>query len=204
MKIDTHLHTRIYSACSKLPPAALINTAQQRNLDGIIITEHNQIWPEKDFSLLQEEASDLKIFRGVEVSCTDGFDYLIFGSMDFFPLKNDITPQEIMKIADKKDNFVAIAHPYRSPEDVIPDHVYDLHLDGVEVKSFNMKADIQQRKAFNLAQKMNCIPIAGSDAHGTGRIGKYGIELEKKADNNRELVNGLKGGNFKIFDYVSD
>ena len=44
MKIDLHLHTLYGSACAYMDPDQLIQQAKSIGLDGVCITEHNQIW----------------------------------------------------------------------------------------------------------------------------------------------------------------
>lgn len=205
MRLDTHVHTLIEGDKQpQLPVEELLKRASDVGLDGLIMTEHNTVRPNEEFYALREQAQDLVLFRGVEVGCADGFHYLVYGSLDFLPLVENLSPQELVQEVHAEDGFVAIAHPYRSPDDVLPGHVYRLDLDGVEVKSFNLKSPVSQEKCLQLAETLNCWGIAGTDhhAHCPDRIGRLGIELERTVTTERDLVREMKEGAFTIFDTV--
>ena len=46
MKFDLHMHTRRYSPDSVIDPFDLVRRAQEIGLDGIVITEHDCLWPD--------------------------------------------------------------------------------------------------------------------------------------------------------------
>ena len=48
MLFDIHTHTRRYSPCSILSPHDLVKKALELSLDGIVITEHEVLWDEKE------------------------------------------------------------------------------------------------------------------------------------------------------------
>ena len=43
MKIDLHVHTNVSSPCSLIDPERAIAVAKQVGLDGICVTEHDEI-----------------------------------------------------------------------------------------------------------------------------------------------------------------
>ncbi len=77
MRLDLHIHTSAYSACSHMTPDEMANSAKAAGLDGICITEHNKIWDRQEARSLGRK-HDLPIFRGMEVTTTGG-DILVFG-----------------------------------------------------------------------------------------------------------------------------
>ena len=77
MRLDLHIHTNSYSACSTMTPDQMAASAKAAGLDGICITEHNRIWDRQEASSLGRK-HDLPIFRGMEVTTTGG-DILVFG-----------------------------------------------------------------------------------------------------------------------------
>ncbi len=205
MKFDTHVHTIIEgNKPENMTIDELIPAAKGAGVDGIVITEHNTVLPDKEFHDLQQKAGDLIILQGVEFGCTDGFDYLVYGSTGFLPLEEVITPWELVNTVHEEGGFVAVAHPYRPPDKVIPSHIYELGLDGVEVKSFNLQSKVAQVKCLALARELNCVPIAGTDhhAHCPDRVGKIGIELERRVNSISDFVQELKKGHLKIYDRV--
>src|SRR5207302_852698 len=48
MKFDLHIHTRRHSPDSVTDPFELLEAATAAGLDGIVITEHDYLWPELD------------------------------------------------------------------------------------------------------------------------------------------------------------
>ena len=72
MKFDLHMHTRRYSPDSDIDPFALLKQAKAAGLDGIVLTEHDRLWPEDELAELQAAAPDLVVLGGVEVSGRDG------------------------------------------------------------------------------------------------------------------------------------
>lgn len=203
MKIDMHVHTRQGKSTSFMNRDDIIETAAERGLDGIIITDHNTILPAEELKAYRNNNRGLKVFQGVEVA-TSGFHFLVIGHLEFLPLTRETTPRELIKTAHSSGNFVAIAHPYRRAEDVLPEWAYSQELDGVEVKSFNIMDTASQRKSLELAKSLGCLAIAGTDHHpGTDRVGKIGVELEADPQTEHELVMQLKSGKFKIFDNLN-
>ncbi len=58
----------------------------------------------------------------------DGFHYLVYGSTGFLPLEDKIGPRELVDTVHDEGGFVAVAHPYSSPDKVIPSYIYVLSL----------------------------------------------------------------------------
>ena len=80
MIIDIHNHTSRYSTCSIINPDKLIKIYIKNKIDGICITEHNYLWPDKEQIEIQKKYNGLiKIFFGMELS-TDIGHVLVFGN----------------------------------------------------------------------------------------------------------------------------
>src|SRR5436190_23938539 len=78
MKFDLHMHTRRYSPDSEIDPFELVKRAKEIGLDGIVITEHDRLWPEAELEELRRAAPGLVVLGGVEVSGRNG-DMLCYG-----------------------------------------------------------------------------------------------------------------------------
>ena len=77
MKIDLHTHTVYGSGCSHIDPSALVEQAKRVRLDGVCITEHNQLWvPERIERLSRKH--NFVVIGGVEVLTGCG-EILVFG-----------------------------------------------------------------------------------------------------------------------------
>src|SRR2546423_15273689 len=64
VKFDLHMHTRRYSPDSEIDPFDLVRRAREVGLDGIVITEHDRLWPEDELEELRKAASGLVVLGG--------------------------------------------------------------------------------------------------------------------------------------------
>ena len=72
MKFDLHLHTSRHSPDSVIDPFELLDRARAAGLDGVVITEHDYLWPEDELDELRAAAPDLVVLSGVEVTGAAG------------------------------------------------------------------------------------------------------------------------------------
>ncbi|MGR3311460.1 MAG: PHP-associated domain-containing protein [Candidatus Brocadiales bacterium] len=200
MRIDMHIHTSRYSACSHIDPYKLIVKAREKGLDGIVITEHEKLWSRAEIAELKkfsqtctdpersEGERDFVILRGVEVGTPQGLHLLIYGlNKELEPGMDEVN---IIRAAHKHSAVVIPAHPYRygtGSEELL----CSLEIDGLEIMSTNANetASIQ---AQILRDKLGIQGIAGSDAHDIELIGAYYTEFQSTPTNETELVEALK------------
>src|SRR4029453_17761332 len=64
MSFDLHMHTRRYSPDSEIDPFELVRRAKEIGLDGIVITEHDRLWPEDELEELRAAAPGLVVLGG--------------------------------------------------------------------------------------------------------------------------------------------
>ena len=83
MKFDLHMHTARHSPDADTDPFDLVRAAIQAGLDGIVITEHDFLWPQEELDELRAAAPQLVILAGVEVTGRGG-DMLCYGITDPF------------------------------------------------------------------------------------------------------------------------
>src|SRR4051812_27484592 len=89
MKFDLHIHTARHSPDSQTDPFDLVRAALAAGLDGVVITEHDFLWPEDELNELRAAAPGLVILAGVEVTGRGG-DMLCYGVTDPFALPRGI------------------------------------------------------------------------------------------------------------------
>src|SRR5947208_13854596 len=89
MKFDLHLHTRRHSPDSVTDPFELLEAATAAGLDGVVITEHDYLWPEAELADLRAAAPHLVVLAGVEVTGRGG-DVLCYGVTDVSTLPRGI------------------------------------------------------------------------------------------------------------------
>jgi predicted metal-dependent phosphoesterase TrpH len=216
MKIDLHLHTLYGSSCAYMDPDQLIQQAKVMGLDGVCITEHNQLWDQEAIERLQDKHNFL-VIGGVEVS-TDLGEILVFGLHQSVLQVYDAVVLRAM--VDEVDGVMVMAHPFRSePELFSGFDLPDPEGDGKIIKRFqkvgnrpifymvdaleiyNGRAGFKET-AFTtaVAQYVNLPGTGGSDAHAILGVGACYTVFEEKIRHERDLINQIKQRRFQGVD----
>ena len=202
MKIDLHIHTERYSACSNINPFKLIERAKQVGLDGIAITEHNIIWQEDEKRELIKRANSLVLLFGVEVNVKKseeaghsktGEHYLIFWPPKSLPpvVHEYMDEQLLFTSVSEVGGVVIVAHPFRFNAHFDRKFLHPYHINGIEVKSTNID-DYGKQKALALSEKMGLCSVACSDAHSLSSVGKYYTEFPAPISNELDLIRAIQ------------
>ncbi|MFN2131348.1 MAG: PHP domain-containing protein [Anaerolineae bacterium] len=192
LNLDLHTHTDVYSACSILSPDALCRTALERGLNALAITEHHYQWTPREVAQLQKKYGSLKLYAGVEISCTDGHDYVVLGLEPGPYRPHPMSYAELRALIDAHPGaFVFLAHPFRhnAKQDALTERALDQRtLDGIEMASYNLldrdqpvegpieivRAEL--REAWQ--QKTGWIPLCNSDGHSRRMVGTFYNQVE--------------------------
>jgi predicted metal-dependent phosphoesterase TrpH len=182
LKIDLHTHTSRYSSCSRLSPGALCEIAMRRGLDALAITEHHHQWSAGEIAALQARYPALKLYAGVEISCTDGHDYVVLG-LDGGPYVPHPMPYRRLRslLARHPGAFVFVAHPFRYS--TAEDGLAGREIDGIEVGNYNVLARPQPERGPAVIEhlalcrkwqrKMGWIALYNSDGHNADMVGTF-------------------------------
>ncbi|HCT86107.1 MAG: hypothetical protein DKM50_00130 [Candidatus Margulisiibacteriota bacterium] len=198
MIIDMHNHTDKYSSCSILDSLVLVEKAEEKKLDGIIITEHYYVWTEKEIRQLKAMAdSHLVILRAQEVATSIG-DLLCIGYYENLPRK--LSAMEVIRRVHGNGGVVIMAHPFRGGKD-LGANLQKLSkrfaiVDGIEVYNGN-QVEIENQFGYEVWESLNIVGIGGSDSHSAQMVGKYVTEFENYINNEDDLVRELKAGKCK-------
>ena len=204
MRIDLHIHTAPRSTCSHLGLSELIQRAQQLELDGICLTEHQVVWAAKDAAKLAEEGN-LKVFRGNEFTTNQG-DILVFGFDE--DIKELLTIQELREEVMNAGGFMIAAHPFRgfktfgigqlqmTVEQACQRKVFGF-VDAIEVGNGKLSDD-ENDMARKVAETLGLPGTGGSDAHRIDEVGKWVTVFENNIGDEQELVEALKAGRFNV------
>ena len=109
MLIDLHNHTWPRSHDSVLDPEDLVVRAKALGLDGICLTEHDNVWNPAEAAAIAEK-HDFLVIPGVEVSTDDGHilaygvDKYVFGMHRVGRLAEHVK---------QRGGGLVVAHPYR-------------------------------------------------------------------------------------------
>lgn len=171
MKFDLHMHTRRYSHDALSDPFELVKAAQAAGLDGIVITEHDYLWPEAELEELRAAAPGLVVLAGIEVTGRGG-DMLCYGVTNPFALPRGIAWPELCRELHRQGGAAVAAHPNRwgQPfEKMLAEQKPEL--DGIEVMSNNMDADLRSRAAELLVKYPDFAQLGNSDSHEPATVG---------------------------------
>lgn len=177
MKIDLHCHTK-YSYDSNSEIEKLIIEAKRKGLDGIAITDHDNINGFEEAIQLGIKHNFL-IVLGEEIKSNKGDILGLF-------LENKIDgrgkdPKWIMEEIKKQNGLVVIPHPFHYGEgfkDNLENYL-DI-IDAIEV--FNARKPFKEpdEKALKFAEKHNIAITAGSDSHYYKGVGYAYTEADAK------------------------
>ncbi len=194
MLIDMHVHTDSHSLCSIVDPVDLVRRAEERNLSGIVLTEHDYVWTQGEVDTLKKETNtDLIILRGQEVTSTIGH-LLVYG---YHKILDCISLEEIVYKVHQQKGVVFVSHPFRYGE------YSDLTLgqlettfarfDGIEALNGNQSNE-QNNYGLRIWESLGINGIGGSDAHSVHMVGNYVTEFQNEIRNEEDLTKELKAG----------
>jgi predicted metal-dependent phosphoesterase TrpH len=193
MKFDLHMHTRRYSPDSSTDPFELVQSAVRAGLDGIVITEHDRLWPERELDELRATAPGLIILAGVEVTGRGG-DMLCYGVSDLGALPKGVPWPDLCREVRRQGGVCVAAHPNRwgQPfEKMLRDQCPEL--DGIEVMSNNMDADLRARAGGLLIKYPHLAQLGNSDSHHPTTVGCCYTEFDAVIRTLGDLVTAIRG-----------
>ena len=197
VRFDLHIHTARYSGCSKTQAEQMAERAQAEGLDGIVLTEHGQIWKDEEHAQLQAAFPDLIILRGIEVRSAFGDDFLVYGTLDPTLFHQDMEAKELLQKARDLGCAVILAHAYRYDPEVDPE-VYQQPLTAIECMSFHIRRYMAE-KITQLKEELDLPCFASSDAHDPEVVGLYGLEFFDSISSEKELAESLYTKRFRPF-----
>lgn len=193
MKFDLHMHTRRYSSDADSDPFELVKAALAAGLDGIVITEHDYLWPESELEELRASAPHLVILAGVEVTGRGG-DVLCYGLTDPFAVPRGIGWPELCREVRRQGGAAIAAHPNRwgQPFEKLLREQQPA-LDGIEVMSNNMDADLRERAAELLVRFPHFAQLGNSDSHTPWTVGCCYTDFDAEIRTSADLVAAIRG-----------
>lgn len=176
LRIDCHCHT-IYSKHwfwgfdSLNKPRELIKTAIKKGLDGIAVTDHNNVKGSLITKKIAKSFKGFKVITGSEIKTTLG-EIMALGIKKDVP--EQLTIEETIEKVHDLGGIVVAPHPFGS-------YIFRQCLreravkaDAIEVFNSSIVKNANLR-ASNLAKKFRKPKTAGSDAHGLREVGNAGI-----------------------------
>ncbi len=192
MKIDIHTHSS-YSNDGSVSPKEILKHAKKIGLDGIAITDHNEIKGSRKLWQENKSVKDFIVIPGMEVSSSEGH-ILALGITE--PVPKDLTTKETI---DKIIEFGGLAiapHPFRFWSGLGEESVRGSKFEVIEViNSRSVKKE--NRKAKILARELVCGETGGSDCHSLSHLGKAVTEFINPSFDIDDILEEIRKGRTK-------
>lgn len=188
MKVDLHLHDSKYSNDSCVSIAEIIEEAKKKGLDGIALTNHENIEVKKEVEELVKKYQ-FPIFPGVEYLTKDG-DIVAFG-VDKLP-EEQLTAQEFIDYVNNCGGVCTAAHPFRTNNRGLKEKL-NIVKGLTAIEGYNGSTqDIHNDMAAQIGKKIGVQVIGSSDAHIQNKVGVFATLLPYSVKNVKELIEALK------------
>jgi len=196
MLVDLHVHTAVSSPCSQIDPQLLIEVAAQIGLDGICVTEHEEMEGAEVTRSLGAEAG-FPVFRGVEVYTELG-DMLVFGLYrPSFPLRTPF--DELLSEVRSAGGAIIPCHPCRGSAGFhhnLGDERAEFllaNVDAIETRNGGSSPE-SNSAAEAYAEKYGLPGVGGSDAHFLMQVGRCLTVFERDIADEEQLIGEIKAG----------
>lgn len=219
-KIETHLHTRYASSCSRQDEKQIVDAYLAAGYHGVVLTDHyhrNTKWfcfsekPDltaflEGYQKVKEEGQrrGLRVYRGAEVRFDENpNDYLVYGFSDALLAEPEkvfsMGVQRFSKLARMDGALLIQAHPYRLSPYGNCQPAPAAYLDGVEVFNGNQVLDNRNAEALAFAQSdSRLLQLSGTDCHNPEEIGASGILLPVLPQDDKAFVQMLKDREYSL------
>jgi predicted metal-dependent phosphoesterase TrpH len=186
-----------------IDPADLAEEARRIGLDGLCLAEHDAMWDPDEVEQLARD-SGIVILRANEVSTNHGH-VLVFGYDEKIPGVLAVFEELSAEVA-RAGGLTVVSHPFRgfllfgvaefqmSVEEACERTVFQ-HVDGVEILN-GMVREQGNDMARRVAERLNLVGVAGSDAHRLDELGRCVTILEREISTEQELIEELRSGRF--------
>lgn len=192
MIIEIHTHTAEHSPCSMITAAELVVGIQEKGASGLVLTDHQYLWPEEEIEQLRSSLcipDNFLILAGQEVFTMDFGDILVYGAVE------SITQRTSLAALRRTYPSAALvwAHPYRGGQQPSTVELFNANLDAIEILNPRQK-DHENAKGMEEWQQWGFVATSGSDIHEKGFAAFYPVLLERSVENINDLASCIKQG----------
>jgi predicted metal-dependent phosphoesterase TrpH len=171
IEVDLHMHTDHSGDCAT-PVEVLLQTARDRGLGAIAITDHNEVSGALEAAKIAEGMPDLKVIVAEEVKTKEQGEVIGLFLQEKIP--KGLTMAETLAAIREQGGLVYVPHPFDRFHSV-PDyeHLLDMveEVDLLEVFNPRVALTAFNEEAVRFAGKYRIIPAAGSDSHVAQGLG---------------------------------
>lgn len=190
--IDLHVHTSFGSACAELhDPETIPGAMANRNLHGIVITEHNTLWQPEAIKYLNSRLPGHRIYNGIEVSSASHH-FILIGVDTMEGIFPGIHPEKLITLVKQCGAVLILVHPQLITTDLsrIP---FAQDVDAVEVAS-TITSGYFENNAVELCRRHSLNAVAGSDAHCSEKLGDTFTSFPALPEDEKELAWMIRKG----------
>ena len=173
--VEFHCHT-IFSKDSLTEPEDLVKTCRRKQIDRVIVTDHNTIQGALAAYSLDPEL----VIVGEEIMTTRGEILAAFVTEE---IPERLTPQETIKRLKDQGAFISVSHPFDELSqggwkendllEILPE------VDAIEVYNSRCMFPRFNRNAREFAERHNIPGTVGSDAHAAFELGRSVLLLDQ-------------------------
>ncbi|HEY6145148.1 MAG TPA: PHP domain-containing protein [Solirubrobacterales bacterium] len=171
IEVDLHMHTDHSGDCAT-PVDVLLQTARDRGLGAIAITDHNEVSGALEARRIAEQMDDIKVIVAEEVKTAEQGE--VIGLFLEEKIPKGLTMAETIAEIRAQGGLVYVPHPFDRFHSV-PDyeHLLDMveEIDLLEVFNPRVAVTSFNQEAVRFAAKYRIVPAAGSDSHVAQGLG---------------------------------
>jgi predicted metal-dependent phosphoesterase TrpH/glycosyltransferase involved in cell wall biosynthesis len=186
--VDLHMHTDHSHDCAT-PVERLLETAKERGLGAIAVTDHNEISGALE---ARRQADGIKVIVAEEVKTADQGE--VIGLFIEEKIPRGLTLEETIAEIRRQGGLVYVPHPFDRMHSV-PDYEHLLHvvehIDAIEVFNPRVAMKSFNEEAARFAAKYRIVAGAGSDSHVPQGLGSVKIAM-RDFDGPEEFLESLR------------
>jgi predicted metal-dependent phosphoesterase TrpH len=177
IEVDLHMHTDHSPDCAT-PVEVLLETARDRGLGAIAITDHNEVSGALEARRIAEGMDDIKVIVAEEVKTAGQGE--VIGLFLEEKIPKGMTMAETIAAIRAQGGLVYVPHPFDRFHSV-PDyeHLLDMveEVDVLEVFNPRVALTAFNEEAERFARKYRIVPGAGSDSHVAQGLGSVRVRI---------------------------
>jgi predicted metal-dependent phosphoesterase TrpH len=177
IEVDLHMHTDHSPDCAT-PVEVLLETARDRGLGAIAVTDHNEVSGAFEAQRIAAEMGDIKVIVAEEVKTAEQGE--VIGLFLEEKIPRGLTMAETIAEIRRQGGLVYVPHPFDRLHSV-PDYVHLMdiveEIDILEVFNPRVALTAFNEEAERFADKYRIVPGAGSDSHVAQGLGSVRVRI---------------------------
>jgi predicted metal-dependent phosphoesterase TrpH len=177
IEVDLHMHTDHSTDCAT-PVDVLLQTARDRDLGAIAITDHNEISGALEARQIAAELGDIKVIVAEEVKTAEQGE--VIGLFLEEKIPKGLSMAETIAEIRRQGGLVYVPHPFDRFHSV-PDYEHLIEIveevDILEVFNPRVALTAFNEEAERFARKYRIVPGAGSDSHVAQGLGSVRVRI---------------------------